>query len=334
MCFHKRSMAMFSCSEPDPLSESSPSPARVFGFGSAALDFRIRTAELGPGYTDKLLAQQVEVLGGGSASNCLVQIARLGGRAVWLGKLATDGIGARILEDLRTEGVDCRLVIRDSAGFSPFNVAVYAGQQRRRAGGFLLPGSLKLIRPEEIARWAECFETGDWLLVEIGEIPLSAAQALVRAARQRGARIAIDVDLDPIVQCQATTEELHALFGLADLLAPNAQALDSLYADMGPEELALRMAQDFQTTSVVTAGAEGAFYCCHEGPVRHQAAWPTDVVDTVGAGDAFHGGLLYGCATGRSLEESVQLAARCGAEACRREGARTGMPTAEQLGIG
>ncbi len=313
---------------------SSPNRAgRIFGFGSSAVDFRIQTAEMGRDFTEKLVAQQCEVFGGGAISNCLVQIARLGGSAVWLGKLGTDWIGRRITDDLSGEGVVCQWVLRDPAVCSPFNVAVYAGPARRRVGGFLLPNSLASVTTEELAGWAEHFRAGDWLLAEIGEVPLASVESLCRMARKRQVKIAVDVDLDPRRQLQADASQTHAVLALADLLVPNVAALSTVYPGLTPAELAARLAKDYGTTSVVTAGAEGAYFCCTTGDVRHQPPVATEVVDTVGAGDAFHGGLLYACAEGQPIEKAVELAARCGAEACRRFGARSAMATAAQLGL-
>ena len=303
----------------------------AFGFGTAALDFRIRTAELGPGYTEKLLAQQTQIVGGGAMANWLVQVARLGGNASWLGKLGEDWVGDYIVEDLGGEGVDCSRVVRDASSCSPFSLAVFAGQRRRRVGGFLVPNSLAEVTQEEIRQWAACLHSGNWLLVEIGELPLWAVTELCRAVQGRGVRVAVDVDLDPIVQCEATPAEVTAIFELADLLIPNGVAMKSLYAGASAPELARRMAGDFGVTTVVTAGGGGAYFCRPDQPVRHQPAVAVDVVETLGAGDAFHGGLVFALAEGRPLDDAVGLAARCGAEACRFPEARPGMLTAARL---
>ncbi len=307
------------------------SPATVYGFGSAAIDFRIRTADLGADYTEKLLSRETDVLGGGSAANCLVQIARLGGKASWLGKLGTDWIGDRILSDLAAEGVDCNLVHRDPHHCSPFNVAVYAGSNRRRVGGYLLPNSLAEVQAEDCQGWLEAMNPDDWLLVEVGEIPISAVLDLARGAFRRGARVAVDVDLDPLAQEIASRDEIEKLFAAADLLAPNATAIKTLFGPAAPREQAAFLAGEFDAAVVVTAGAEGAYYCEKAGDVRHHPPIPVEAVDTVGAGDAFHGGLLFELARGATIHKAVATAAACGAAACRAAGARTGMPTQETL---
>ncbi len=85
-------------------------PARVIGFGTATLDYRIRTADLGIGYTEKLLAREVDVLGGGATANCLVQASRLGADTVWVGKLGRDEPAETIVGQLEAEGIETELI--------------------------------------------------------------------------------------------------------------------------------------------------------------------------------------------------------------------------------
>ena len=296
---------------------------RVLGFGSAALDFRITTADLGLDYRDKLLARRGDVLGGGATANCLVQVARLGGAAEWLGKLGSDWIGDQIVANLADEGVHCGAAIRDPAHCSPFNVAVYA--ETRRVGGFLLPNSLESMTAEDAYLLAERTERGDWVIVEVGEMALDVVFAFCQAARLRGGRIMVDVDLDPVSQCVGTTESAHDIFRSAEVIVPNHVAMGSIYPNLNARDLAHLIAFDYETTAVVTAGPHGAYWSLPGGPVRQSEALDIEVVDTVGAGDAFHGGLLSALASGEELEDAVALATRCGAAACLGFGARTSM---------
>ena len=301
---------------------------KIFGFGTAAIDFRLKTADLGIDYRDKLLAQSVEVFGGGATANCLTQVARLGGNAFWLGKLGKDWIGDTILDQLDKERIDCSLVSRDGSLCSPFNVAVYAGEERRRIGGFLLPNSLSEITQDDIERFTSNIASGDWVLCEIGEIPLKTALMFCRSVKDREATLMIDVDLDPVVQCGGKRDLIFAILSYADILVPNRSAILSLYPNSEPSRLAGRMASDFRAVTVVTAGEEGVYYCEPDRTGSHRNAMQADVVDTVGAGDAFHGGLLYGLSAGRSLEGAIDLGIRCATLNCMSFGARTGMPKA------
>jgi len=306
---------------------------RIFGFGTAAVDFRIFTAEMGLDYKDKLLAQRISVFGGGATANCLVQVARLGGKTAWLGKLGNDWIGRKIIEQLELEGVDCSGIVQTPDQCSPFNVAIYAGERGRRIGGFLLPNSLSALTDSDIALLCKPLRTEDWMIVELGEIPLEDTLNFCRLSKAAGAKLMIDVDLDPIRQCNGSPQLVTALFGLADILVPNRTTVESIYTGMSSGALAEKMAKTHGVMTVVTAGEDGVYFCKPESSPKHQKAYAINVVDTVGAGDAFHGGLLYALAQGWPIEKAVDLGARCGAENCKSFGARNGMPTNSDLEI-
>jgi ribokinase len=82
---------------------------------------------------------------------------------------------------------------------------------------------------------------------------------------------------------------------------------------------------------VVTRGPDGADLLRPGRPVHRQPAFPVEVVDSTGAGDAFCAALAVAMAEGRELEDAVRLAAAAGALACRGVGARTSLPTREEL---
>jgi sugar/nucleoside kinase (ribokinase family) len=304
---------------------------RVLGFGTATLDYRIRTADLGEGYREKLLAQEVEVLGGGAIANCLVQVSRLGGRAVWLGKLGKDRLAEEIIGSLTAEGIDCSGVLYDETLSSPFNLAVYAGPKRRRVGGYLVPGSLAALSEADVSTLADSVRSGDWAVVEIGEVPLDRVLKFCRQAKLRDAHLAADVDLDPLRQCGADRHTVEEIFSLQDLIMANHRALETLYGTKTAEETARRIARLYPAKIVVSAGAEGCQVAEYSNPVRHLSAIQVKVVDPVGAGDAFHGGLLFALAEGRDFGQGLEVARRCAALNCLRFGAREGMPNRAEM---
>jgi len=304
---------------------------KLWGFGTSAIDFRIITADYGVNYRDKLLAQQTLCMGGGAVANCLVQVSRLGGKVGWIGKLGDDLLADKIICMLESEGINCSYVIRDKEEFSPFNVAIYSGEQKRRVGGFLLPNSLAKVSDENINYFISPMSSGDWLAIEIGEIPIEACVRLAQKAKQRGVHIALDVDLDPIMQCQSTKEEIDKLLGCADLLIPNINSLATLFKENNPVSLCNELYEKYCVPVVITVGSDGVYYIDENGQYRHQPAMPVEVKDTVGAGDAFHGGLLYAITEGKTLSDSVLLGTACAAINCTAYGAREGMPNIKQV---
>ena len=297
----------------------------IYGFGSATVDLRIKTADYGDLYKDKLLAQTCRALGGGAVANFLTQASRLGLSTAFLGKLGNDVVGSMITALLREEGIDCSHVIRTDEYPSPFNLAVYTGEEMRRRGGFLLPNSLASLTEKDIFALTAPITAEDHVMIEIGEIPPAQVIAFARAVRAKGATIYIDVDLDPVRQCGFTPDEFDTVCRLCDILIPNVVSMTTIYPSMTAATLADHMYAIYRKPCIVSAGGEGAYYCEDETGAKNVPAHAVTVVDTVGAGDAFHGGLVYGLVCGMDLAEAVRCGTVCGGINCTAFGARSGM---------
>jgi sulfofructose kinase len=81
----------------------------------------------------------------------------------------------------------------------------------------------------------------------------------------------------------------------------------------------------------VTLGARGYLWAERDGRTGHQPAFQVDVVDTTGAGDAFHGAFALGVAEALPIEANVRRAAAVAALKCTRLGSRAGLPTRSEL---
>ena len=121
------------------------------------------------------------------------------------------------------------------------------------------------------------------------------------------------------------------IFDQQDLIMANHLALVSLLGTGTAEELTRRLGRLCPAGIVVGAGAEGCYYSEDGESAEHLPAIPVEAVDAVGAGDAFHGGLLYALAQGREFAEGLEVARRCAALNCLTFGAREGMPTFEEF---
>ncbi|MHC9543755.1 MAG: carbohydrate kinase family protein [Vulcanimicrobiota bacterium] len=80
----------------------------------------------------------------------------------------------------------------------------------------------------------------------------------------------------------------------------------------------------------ITQGERGSAALVN-GRVYHQKAFPVNVVDTTGCGDAFHGGLIYGILQEWPSERQLEFASAVAALKCRARGGRTGLPTVPEV---
>ncbi|HBE01075.1 MAG TPA: hypothetical protein DC049_01170 [Spirochaetia bacterium] len=82
----------------------------------------------------------------------------------------------------------------------------------------------------------------------------------------------------------------------------------------------------YKIPCIITAGKSGVFYTDMQGKIHCLNSLAEQVVDSVGAGDAFHGGFIFGIAKGMNIHQAVLAGSICAAENCKKAGAREGMP--------
>jgi len=88
---------------------------------------------------------------------------------------------------------------------------------------------------------------------------------------------------------------------------------------------ALKYAGEKVSVIAVKCGSEGA-YAYYKGAVYKQAALKIAVADTVGAGDSFNGGFIYGYLSGLPIEECLRIGTVCGSLSACYPGGSKGQP--------
>src|SRR5439155_15319239 len=116
------------------------------------------------------------------------------------------------------------------------------------------------------------------------------------------------------------------LVALCDVLTPNRTEIGGL-GFASPEDLLAAGAG----AVAVTLGADGVELHRPGSPVAAVPAFPVDVVDTTGAGDAFSGALAWALAGGEALDSAIELACAAAAPSTRALGARSAQPTADEV---
>jgi sugar/nucleoside kinase (ribokinase family) len=152
-----------------------------------------------------------------------------------------------------------------------------------------------------------------------------ACAVMSRAAR--AASTIVTADIDNIY------EGLPALLPLIDVLITSSEFPQRL-TGINDERAALIETKARYGCAIVgtTRGARGALVYC-EGEFFESPAFrvPGGCRDTTGAGDAFHGGFIYGMLRGDDLEMCLKLGNAVAALKCRSLGSRAGLPTEDEL---
>jgi sulfofructose kinase len=282
----------------------------------SALDAIYRVPAI-PGKPTKILATEFAESGGGMAANASVAVARLGGQAAYWGRTGDDALGARILGQLITEGVDISDVRRIPGCVSPSAAILVADDGERLVCAFNDPSldrDPSWLPLQRIATFAAVLADVRWP---------EGAGAVLDAARAAGRFAVLDGDVGPPdVLLDLAARATHAIFSAPGLM---------LAAGGGDPGAGLaRISAGHQGIVGVTLGCDG-FLCRCSGAERRVAAYPVRAVDTLAAGDVWHGAFTLALGEGSDLEASARFANAAAAIKCTRFGGRSGAPTRAEV---
>lgn len=270
---------------------------------------------------------------GGTESNVAIGVTRLGGTARWMGRVGDDGVGRRVLRELRAERVelsavvdpDARtgLMLKETPTAGSTRVSYYRSGS---AGSRLRPEDLDL---EAIRAAGVLHVTG--ITLALSDSAAAAVHSAVDVAAAAGVPVSFDVNhraalwagRDPAAAYRAIAERATVVFAGDDEAA-------LLVGPGTPAELASRLAALGPAQAVVKLGERGCVARV-DGDEYAADAIPITPLDTVGAGDAFVAGYLTALLEGLAPAERLNLAVRCGAFACLGPGDWESLPRRADL---
>ncbi len=298
----------------------------VVVLGGINMDFIVESPLLAdPGETRE--GTRFSTTPGGKGANQAVAAARiLEGRALveMAGLLGEDPYSQEMRAYLEASGVGTSLL--GVAPGSHCGVAVILINATGENSVNAVYGS-NLLVDEPVARAAtEDLASGDVLLVQ-HEIPLEPTVIAMRAARDRGATVI----LDPA----PTRENADHLLELATIVTPNQHEARDLtgieVTDVTSAEAAAKSLRQRGIETVIVTLAERGAWLESATISTHVPAPRVTPVATVGAGDAFNGGLAGGLALGLNLIEAARLGSATGALCVTRPGAQEAMPSRAEV---
>ncbi len=277
--------------------------------------FRVDEHPTRPG---KYRAEARHVVGGGVAANAAVTVAVLGGEARLLSCVGDDQVGDEIVAELSGYGVGVSGIRRVEGASSPLSMVLVDASGERLVVNH---ASAHLFEPE--ARTPEG-ELRDARAVLADMRWPAAAIAALEAGAAAGVPAIVDCDHDPNDNRgeEILAAATHVVFSLPTLAAWSGAE------DPGQ---ALRFAR--QRTSAWSAATDGAdgVYWLEGASLHHGHSFPVDVVDTLGAGDVFHGAFALGLTQGMSNPAALHFASAAAAIKCTRPDGRAGIPTRSEV---
>ncbi len=281
--------------------------------GHAVQDFVFSVPQM-PSRAEKHRATAFTTIGGGPAASAAVAIARLGGRALLAARLGEDPLATLIEAELREEGVDPRY-LRRYPGFASSVSAVLVDPRGER----LIVNYLDAALPSEADWLPDPLAAGARVVLADTRWPEGAQAALTRAC---AAGLPAVLDADRPIPADG------ALLRTASHVAFSYEALRE-YTGLADPVAALR-ASGLSAWCCVTVGAEGV-HVLDRGEHRHLPGHRVPVVDTLGAGDVWHGAFALALAEGQNELAAVRFASAAAALKVQRAGGRAGAPTRAEL---
>ncbi len=305
-------------------------PIRVVTFG----EIMLRLSP--PGFERLLQSPMLVATFGGGEANVAVCLAQFGLDSHYVTRLPPNAIGDAAIRALRAEGVNTSHILRGGNRVGIYYAETGASQR----GGTVIydraNSAISEMTPDAVD-WQAVMAGAGWFHVTgitpaLGDKAAAATKASIEAARRAGARVSVDLnyrkklwtpaqaqavmrplmrDVDVVI---ANEEDLQSVLGVhvAETDVTSGTLNVSAYRDaaewvtknLGPPVVAITLreslsASDNGWSAVLWDGASGALHRSQHYAVR--------LVDRIGGGDSFAGGLIYGMATGRSHADALKF---------------------------
>ncbi|MBO6782031.1 MAG: sugar kinase [Alphaproteobacteria bacterium] len=295
--------------------------AEVICVGVAYLDY-VFEADPPAAHDVTTFAHEYRQFGGGMAATASVAVSLLGGYSVLWSRLGDDEAGDRILDGLSHRGVQIDGIRRIRGAQSPVSSIVTGDDGIHQA--VMFPGR----NLDNDAGWLPLERIFDTSAVLVDPRWPDAAMAVLERARANRIPGVLEADIGP----QPVARELvelasHVVFSLPGL----AQFTDTTDIEAG-----LRKAHEATDAALgVTAGASGFYWLDPEsGETQRIPAMDIKAIDTLGAGDVFHGAFALAVAEGKDIETAGRFANIAAGLKCARPGGRDAIPSrAEVWGV-
>lgn len=289
---------------------------RVTCVGGGVIDL-VYDLDTLPGADGKYNVRAVSESGGGMAANAAVMVSRLGGQSAWCGRVGDDDKGRRIIDGLKKEGVsvDCCKVYTGAA--SSHSVVLNSANGDRAILLYQLSGL------DDDIDWLPMQSLLETDVVLADNRWIEGATVVLQAAAERGLPRVLDID-------SAGSKDSLGFVSLGTHAIYSDPGLAALYGG-SDQETRLRKALEHTDFVAVTRGADGVDWMQSDGVLRHLPAYSVDAVETVGAGDVFHGAFALELADGAGEERALRFAAAAAALKCTRQGGRSSFPTREAI---
>ncbi|MGI6663994.1 MAG: sugar kinase [Christensenellaceae bacterium] len=272
----------------------------------------------------------------GAEVNVAIGLSRLEHTPAYVTRLGDDPFAKFIIHSLKQDNIETEYITIDDRYLTGFQLKgkVLAGDppvayfRKNSAASHLSVADIEKIDFDTVKR---VHVTG--ISPALSPSCMEATLYLVQTAKERGIPVSYDPNLRPVLWKDETAMRagIHKIAPYANLILPGISEGKLLTKKETPEEIAAFYHDMGIETVVIKLGGEGAYASGKEGAFYQAGFQVKEVVDTVGAGDAFAVGMLSSLLEGLSLKETVIRANAIGSMQIVVPGDNDGLPTREEL---
>ena len=288
-------------------------PPRILCIGMPVRDLTFRIEEL-PERGFKVNASHFEEICGGNALNAAIGIVRLGGRASICGPMGDvrEASAKYIFEKLAHEGIDTKHIMHMQGLVTPISNIMIDPSGERTIVTFRDPELWKVRLPDA----GELLEDCQAILTE--NRCAEFCTDLCAEARRRGIPVIVDVDRTMSLREGLLTASSHLVF--------SSEALQSTASVRDNAEALKKIAKFTPSFVAGTRGAQGTLWLDEQHKLRETPAFPVHTVDTLGAGDVFHGAFALAITENQDIPNALRFASAAAALKCTRFGGAFAAP--------
>ena len=270
---------------------------------------------------ESVFGESFSVSFGGKGINQAMMIKRLGGDVTMIGALGKDNNGEQFKKLLLDNGFDIsKVFFKDEVATGVSNIIIDKDGQNRI---IVVLGANDYFESKDVLSLKDSIEEDSIFLIQ-NEIPTDTIKTVVELGYEKHCTIVLntapykEIDLDTLNKITYITpneNEASDLFGLNEY----------------NEEEILKQFDSLKTGCLImTLGDKGSLLYDHKSKIVNKP-YKVKVVDTVGAGDAFNGGFVYGLSLDYNVNKCLELANACGALTIQKKGALVSQPSKKEV---
>ena len=288
-------------------------PPRILCIGMPVRDLTFRVPGV-PARGSKENATHFDEICGGNALNAAIGIVRLGGRASICGPMgdSRETSSRFIFEQMAHEGIDTRHIVHMPGLVTPISAIMIDPSGERTIVTFRDPELWKVHLPDAGELLADCSA----ILTE--NRCAEFCTDLCVEARRRGIPVIVDVDRTMSLREGLLTASSHLIF--------SSEALQSTAGVADDAEALKKVAKLTPSFLAGTRGAQGTLWLDEQQNLQQTPDFPVHTVDTLGAGDVFHGAFALAVTENQDIPSALRFASAAAALKCTRFGGAFAAP--------